>query len=474
MAEIASNNVTSQVMTTLGAGSGLDITKLAEDLTAVEKEPKQAKIEAGVTATEAKISAYGLISYQLGLLQTAFESLNDADEIAQPSGVSSNTAVTFSNLDGTAETGVHFVTVSQLAQGQRVKSNEFSSSTSALNGGAAFNLSLTIGSGSPTAIAVTTDTPAGVVSAINAAKTGVKATLIDTGVAGANYRIVLSGSEGSDNSFTLTSTPDLGFANVGNTVQSALDAHLTFDGLAVTRSSNEIADLISGTTLSLNSTTSADVRVAVNSDKSTLKAGIENIVAMYNDFNGLMTELTSSLVNEDVELSGALQRDLSTARYILNTVRTALIGDSSTASGSVSSLRDLGVSLDKTGNFVLNDAKYIAAVENNYDDVVMMLTANTTNQSLFDSSSKGLSQDIATLLDGLTAKNGIISTRIVNAESSLEGQKEELLVLEKRMEAVYQRYLTQFAAMETMMEKLNGMQDYLTGQFESLAKAYDK
>ena len=47
MAEIASNNVTSQVMTTLGAGSGLNITKLAEDLTAVEKEPKQAKIESG-------------------------------------------------------------------------------------------------------------------------------------------------------------------------------------------------------------------------------------------------------------------------------------------------------------------------------------------------------------------------------------------------------------------------------------------
>ena len=120
-------------------------------------------------------------------------------------------------------------------------------------------------------------------------------------------------------------------------------------------------------------------------------------------------------MNEDVELSGALQRDLSTARYILNTVRTALIGDSSTTSGSISSLRDLGVSLDKTGNFVLNDAKYSAAVENNYDDVVMMLTANTTNQSLFDSSNKGLSQDIATLLDGLTAKNGIVSTRIINA-----------------------------------------------------------
>ena len=41
------------------------------------------------------------------------------------------------------------------------------------------------------------------------------------------------------------------------------------------------------------------------------------------------------------------------------------------------------------------------------------------------------------------------------------------------MEAVYQRYLSQFAAMETIMASMEGTKDYLKGQFESLSKAYD-
>ena len=66
MAEASS--VSSQVLTTLGVGSGLDVFKLAQDLTDVEKVPKQQKIERDITATEASISGYGLVSYQVGLL----------------------------------------------------------------------------------------------------------------------------------------------------------------------------------------------------------------------------------------------------------------------------------------------------------------------------------------------------------------------------------------------------------------------
>jgi flagellar hook-associated protein 2 len=41
------------------------------------------------------------------------------------------------------------------------------------------------------------------------------------------------------------------------------------------------------------------------------------------------------------------------------------------------------------------------------------------------------------------------------------------------MTAVYQRYLSQFTAMESMMASLDATKDYLTGQLESLSKAYD-
>ena len=56
---------------------------------------------------------------------------------------------------------------------------------------------------------------------------------------------------------------------------------------------------------------------------------------------------------------------------------------------------------------------------------------------------------------------------------SLQDYKDELVRLEARMEGVYQRYLTQFSAMESLMATMDTTKDYLEGQLESLSKAYD-
>jgi flagellar hook-associated protein 2 len=476
MAEVAATeSVTAQIMTTLGAGSGLDITKLATDLTAVEKAPQEAKIAEAVTETEAKISAYGLISYQVSLLQTAFEALNDADELATNSASSSDTAVSISSITGTAEAGSHSIDVTQLALEQRVMSAEYSSPTNTLNSGSAFDLTFSVGATSSTTSTVTveTDTPAGVVSAINDADMGITASLIDTGIAGANYRIVLSGATGSEASFSLSSSPDLGFSDAGNSLQSAQDAQFEFNGLAVTRSSNQVSDLIAGATLSLNGVTASTARLTVTSDQSTLKAGVENIVTVYNDFREIMDKFIKAPV-EGEELSGALQRDLSAARHVMNQVRKAVFEDSSTASGDIGGLRDIGVSIDQKGHLTLDEDDYESAIASNYDDVVMMLTANTSAQNLYTAAEKGLSQDIATTLKELTDSTSLLASRETGAENALVDYEEQLADLETRMAAVYDRYLGQFAAMETMMQRLNGTRDYLEGQLESLSKAYDK
>ena len=227
------SSVSSQVLTTLGVGSGLDVFKLAKDLTDVEKVPKQEAIQDSIDATEASISGYGLVTYQVGLLQQAFENLNDADELATSTGTSSDTsAISLTSVDGSAETGAYDITVTRLAQEQRMISDEYASTTASLNA-SSFDISITVGNSSTTTTAVTvsTPTPAGVVSAINAANTGVTASLVDAGINGSNYRIILSGETGSEGAFTVTSSPDLGFGDSGNTLQAAQDAAINFDGL---------------------------------------------------------------------------------------------------------------------------------------------------------------------------------------------------------------------------------------------------
>jgi flagellar hook-associated protein 2 len=217
-------------------------------------------------------------------------------------------------------------------------------------------------------------------------------------------------------------------------LQTAQDAIIGYEGLTITRGSNEISDVIAGATISLSNTTASSVRLTITSDTSILKTNIQNVVTVYNDLQSLLSNL---------------------------------------GSGNITALRDLGISLSQTGNMTFNETKYDSAIASDYTDVVTMLTANTSDQSLFDSAEKGLSQDIATTLESLTDTDGLVAVRSTNADDIVLDHKDELAKLEERMEAVYQRYLSQFAAMESIMASMEGTKDYLKGQFESLSKAYD-
>ncbi|MFL2494235.1 MAG: flagellar filament capping protein FliD [Porticoccaceae bacterium] len=678
------SNVANTVLTTLDIGSGIDSTKLARDLTDAIMVPQQNSIQEKIDATEASISAYGLVKLAVNSMKASFERLNDANELATSSGTSSDIAkMTISSIAGNAVPGSYDFTISQLAQNQRVISDQYTSQTQSLNSGSSFDLTMAVGttksavaaiynatatasetttlvvgdgtnsvtiasatynsiadqvtairggtgysdllftvhenaagdgiefrykstgsvastptftgtgsthtitnptagvsvstpvtgvaavynvtataaetttlvlsdgdttvsiasasyaniaaqvaaiqagtgydnlkftvsandagngfkftykttgavttaptltgSGSShsvtstttgvtavnspttTTIKIATDTPAGVVAAINAANTGVKATLVDTGTGSNNYRIILSGQSGSDGVYTVTSSPDLGFHDTANLLQSAQDSVINYEGLAVTRSTNSINDVIEGANINLLGTSASSVTLNITNDNSTLKTSIQSMVTTYNDVLTLFDNFTS-VDESEVEFAGALADDTSMVRFIKDKMYAAIFANSSSPSGSVNGLRDLGISVNQYGQMTLDEIKYDAAVKTNYSDVVTMLTADTNNQNLYDTASKGLAQDVATILGNFTDTTGIVNSRETTSTSNLKDTKAELVDLEKRMDGVYKRYLKQFGAMEALMATLDTTKDYLTSQFETLSKAYD-
>ena len=195
------------------------------------------------------------------------------------------------------------------------------------------------------------------------------------------------------------------------------------------------------------------------------------MVDAYNGLNNLFTTFTST--SSEDELGNALGDDTSMVRFLRDQIRTAIFADSSTKSGNITAMRDLGISVDKSGTMTFTETTYDAAILASYNDIVTMLTADTSNESLFTTSNKGLAQDVATALGNFTDSDGIVTTRSTTATDELADHKEELAELETRMETVYQRYLTQFTAMESLMASMDATKDYLTGQLESLSKAYD-
>ena len=98
---------------------------------------------------------------------------------------------------------------------QETVSTTFATKATVLNSGGAFNLSISVGKTSPTSstINVTTDTPEGVVAAINASSTGLKAKLAKENPNSDVVRIYIEGAGGAEGVFTISSTPNLGFSN---------------------------------------------------------------------------------------------------------------------------------------------------------------------------------------------------------------------------------------------------------------------
>ena len=135
-----------KIVSTLGAGSGVDVTTLASSLVEAEKAPRQAEIDAKVSKAEGGISGYAAIKFVLGDLQTAFTNLKNQSsfntlvpQISQPNAVSVTTTAS-------ATTGSHSVSVTRLAQQQRSISADnvpgFATPLSQVNAGEAFSLVL--------------------------------------------------------------------------------------------------------------------------------------------------------------------------------------------------------------------------------------------------------------------------------------------------------------------------------------------
>lgn len=483
---MATDNIASSVMQTLGGGSGIDIVKLARDLTDVEKLPAEEKITASQGAAEAKISALAVLKFNVQSLIEQFEKLNDASELATPTATSSDiTKVSVTATDGSALSGISDISVTRLAAAQRNKSNQYSSTTQALNGGSAFTVTITPGTGSATTVSIAAgnDTPQGLVSAINAADAGVNATLLAEDSSGSNYRIVLTGATGASNTFVVSSTlsdADLGFHDSGNgnssdnsgtlSMQNPADASLNYNGITVTRSTNRISDVITGVTLSLNATHTGGATTAVNvvSDRTTLKDSLKSLVATYNDVQFALTEI-SNPDSEEEEVGGALARDLSVIRTVRDTIYNAVTQDSSTPSGGITGLRDIGVTLTGYGKLKFSETAYDAVAATSFDDISVMLSAGTNNQSRYDGQSQGLAIDAIAKMEVLTDSiDGIFAQRTESTRKELSSYSKELLELETRMDALYERYLSQFTVMETLVKQLNSTRESLTDTWSNM------
>ena len=462
------------MITALGAGSGIDVKTLAESLVEAERAPRKERIEAKITKSEAKISGYAAVNYALTTLKTAFQKLDDATEFSAVSVNNSQSSVFSAKSDSSAVAGRYSVEVTQLASAQTTISNTtYAATDTELNSGVAFTLNLSINSATATEIEVDTATPTGIVDAINDADLGVTAELIQTD--DDEYTIVLTGSQGSDQSFTLTSEDADGDAVTGvvfgTRLKTATDAIVEINGLEITRSTNTFSDVIDGVTFELYDTnTDSPATLSLLQNTSSIKESIQGLVTAYNDFNDTMNILLDR-ESEVEQYGGALAGD-SLAASIRTRLRAFIIDDSSTPGTDIEAARDVGISFDRDGKMTLDETTLDEALSSNLSDVVTMFTADSSGKSLYSSADAGLAGDLVREIDEMLRYSGMLTVQTDNITSKIDEYKVDLEKLETRMQKLLTLYTQQFSVMESVVGNTNSMRTSLTSSFEGMMNAY--
>ncbi len=456
-------------------GSGVDIQALATALAQAETQPKIDSTTSKKEASTVSVSGYGQLKGSISLVKLAFDNLKDVSGVTNKAITNSKPATLTASVSNSTDlqTGSYDIVVDRLAQGTITASNGFTSKTQVLNLASAFNIDFTIGTTSPTttSVSVTTDTPAGIVSAVNAADIGITARLVNRSATGNDWVVLFEGTTGIENAFTATSTPDIGLSDSGNILQAAQNSSITVNGLdSIERASNKLSDVIPGLELNVTAVDSNPVRLSIAEDTSVLRTAIDDLVATYNAFRQTATELTNK--SAETGEAGALAKDKTFVSMLQSQIKSLLDLESSTASGGISTLRDLGLSVQLSGDLKIDEDTFASVISSNLSDVVTMLTANTDNQSDFDGGSKGLALDSSLVLKAMLDTSGPISSRQATAETKIEDYEAQLADLEKRLAATQQRYIAQFAAMESLVQRSKSTGDYLKGQFTAMENMY--
>ena len=143
-----------KIITSLNAGSGVDVAALAQGLVDAERAPQENVINSKITKNEARVSGYSAVKFMLSNVKDAVTALKDANSFNASSVSNSNTAA-LSVTAGTAATlGARSVAITTLASAQRNISTGFAASTTSLNAGSSFTMDVTVGSASTSTAAV--------------------------------------------------------------------------------------------------------------------------------------------------------------------------------------------------------------------------------------------------------------------------------------------------------------------------------
>jgi len=464
--------------TSVSSSSGLDVNAIVTGLMSIERQPIT-KLNAKQTTAQAKISALGMIQSKVATLQTAAQKLgsSSASSLKSFTTTSSDTAVATTSASSTAVAGTYSLAVTSLAQSQKLVATGQTSSTAAIGSGSATVVTFDLGTisggtlssgvysgatftsaGSSThsiTIDSSNNTLEGIRDAINAASMGVTATIINDG-GSSPYRLALSSdttglnqsvkitTDGADSAInTLLANNPAGTQNLTQTV-AAQNANFTVNGVAISKTSNNVTDAIQGVSLTLGKITASDATLTVARDTSAVSTAVSDFVTAYND-------LYSSMKNSFAYKSGSALAGDASLRSLQTQMRE--IASTSVSSGTLTNLSDVGITFKTDGTMQQDSAKLTSAMTSNFNDVANLFNSTTGFATRFDS-----------WATSTLAYDGTFASRTTGLNKTISSLTDQVASLEVRMATLQKQYTRQYSSLNAALISMQQTSAYLTRQ----------
>lgn len=464
----------SNPLTALNAGSGLDSRAIVDGLVGVERTARTEPITRRLETLNARISALGQLRSALSGIATSLDTRVRSGELGLQLA-SSDSAIGVERIgSGPAAAIAAGVVVNRLATGQRLTSAAFASASEAVgegtltiltgrrtpDGNGGFNFSAGAAPSVNISITAANNSLSGLANAINASDAGVTASII---ASSGSATLVLRGREGADNAFIISAAPTggpPGLERFNHTPgaetlvqgEAAQDADLVVDGVAVTRSSNRIDDLVPGARLNLRRTTSG-VAITAARDGQALSGALADFVGTLQAMRQLIGDFRRP--SQDGEAPGPLATD-PTARLLDQRIVRLVTAVVPEANGL--RLADLGVSVARDGSITVDPARLANLPPTRLGDAEALLR-ELTGSARPDRPNR--LQSIAQIAG--TASDGLVRQR--------DAATRDLAKVDVQVAAMRTLLTRQFAAMDTAVAQSRAVGSQLDALMDSWFRA---
>ncbi len=447
-------------ISSLGLGSGTLTSDVIDKLKNADKSRTIKPIERKIKENTTRTSDLNTIKKMTNELKSLSQSLS-----GEMGYLERNTDVSGGSAEIIAETGTSVqsfsLDVEQLAQKQITQSTKnFSGDTSPLKlkGDLVINID-----GEDKTISITEDMSLKQIKDTIFNESGEKiiasALNVGKGDDGVDqFKLVLRSKEdGKDGAFSIKDgeiAKNLGLVDIedadGNVttstmVQKAQNAKFKYNGVEISRSTNQVKDLIPGITIKLKDTGKTSVDIKQNTEQI-----VENVEKFVNKYNELVKNLaTVTGFDAKKKVKGTFQGN-SEMNAVFRDIKNSLV----TTNGVMS---DFGIELNRYGEITFDKAKLETKVKTDFDSVKEFFQGTQEDKEKGIKGSIGMFSSVTNTLDSITSnkRGGLFKSIETDLKEGNKRLQKNLMSSQKSLDSKYDIMMKQFAAYDAMIAKMN-------------------